>query len=144
MTDVVEIIDVQQPENKIEYLVIEEDSIAMDESFELPNILFDFNSDRLLPVSYASLNQLTNYLIQNRQHKISITGHTDDQGNDLFNLGLSERRAKSVFEYLREKGVSANRMNYSGKGEREPLEDNKTEEGREKNRRVEFRLLFIP
>jgi OmpA-OmpF porin, OOP family len=130
-----------KPKPKPEFLVIEEDSILISETFELPNILFNTDSDRLLSVAYPALKKLGNYLIFNRQYNIIITGHTDDQGSKIFNQNLSLRRAKAVHDYLLREGVSKNRIQYEGKGESEPLGLNTTEEGRAKNRRVEFKLL---
>jgi OmpA-OmpF porin, OOP family len=74
----------------------------------------------------------------NPKIKVEIQGHTDSQGNDAFNLKLSQRRAESVRGYLLKKGVLANRMVPKGYGENIPLVDNRTAEGRSQNRRVEF------
>ncbi|MFT5384084.1 MAG: OOP family OmpA-OmpF porin [Saprospiraceae bacterium] len=135
------VIAAAKPESKPEFLVIEEDSILISETFELPNILFDIESDHLLSIAYPALKKLGNYLLYHRQSKIFITGHTDDQGSDIFNQNLSLRRAKAVHDYLLSEGVSKNRIHFEGKGEREPLSLNSTEEGRAKNRRVEFKLI---
>ncbi len=141
--DTVELEEVEiEPLKEIEseFLVIDSDSIVISETFELPNILFGSNSDQMLPIAYSSLRKLANYLQFNRNQKISITGHTDDIGNDYSNQSLSERRAKSVQDYLINQGISKSRISYEGKGESEPLVPNDTEEGKAKNRRVEFSL----
>jgi outer membrane protein OmpA-like peptidoglycan-associated protein len=65
-----------------------------------------------------------------------IEGHTDSLGTDAYNLGLSERRAKSVYDYLVSRGVSPGRLQSLGKGESQPIADNSTEAGRQQNRRV--------
>ncbi len=123
-----------------EYLIIEEDSIVISETFELPNILFNTNSDQLLPIAYPSLKKLANYLLFNRKYQVSITGHTDNVGSDYANQSLSERRAKAVHNYLIQQGVTKQRITFFGKGESEPIDNNSNEQGRANNRRVEFEL----
>ena len=140
-TDTTEVSDIEATEAEPEILMIEEDSINISETFELPNILFESNSDQLLPVAYPSLRKLANYLINNRVLEISITGHTDNEGTTIFNQSLSERRARSVYNYLIDQGVFKSRISYKGKGELEPIATNTTEEGKAQNRRVEFLLI---
>lgn len=130
----------EETEEEPEILVIESDSIILSKTFELPNILFESNSDQLLPIAYPSLRKLSNYLQFNREYNISITGHTDNIGSDISNQSLSEKRAKAVQDYLLNQGIFKTRITYFGKGESEPLELNDTEESRAKNRRVEFKL----
>ncbi len=123
-----------------EFLVIDEDSILISETFELPNILFETNSDQLLHVAYPSLRKLSNYLLRNRKQTIHIIGHTDNVGSEQANLLLSEKRAKAVRNYLLNQGIATNRIQYEGKGESMPIHTNDTDAGRSQNRRVEFRL----
>jgi outer membrane protein OmpA-like peptidoglycan-associated protein len=73
--------------------------------------------------------------------KVRVEGHTDSVGSDETNLTLSQGRAESVMKYLTDKGVDASRLEAKGFGESKPLADNKTEEGRAKNRRVEFVIV---
>jgi outer membrane protein OmpA-like peptidoglycan-associated protein len=73
---------------------------------------------------------------------VEIAGHTDDVGSEEDNQQLSERRALSVKTYLESQGVSAERISAVGYGESHPVADNDTEEGRARNRRTTFRLLF--
>jgi outer membrane protein OmpA-like peptidoglycan-associated protein len=73
--------------------------------------------------------------------RIKITGHTDNVGNNEYNLNLSKDRAKSVKGYLVSKGVKENRIEIDGKGETEPLKSNETESNRSINRRVEFEII---
>ena len=76
--------------------------------------------------------------------QIEIAGHTDATGPDQYNLGLSERRAKSVMKYLLEKeGIDKERITIVFYGENKPVENNTTKEGRKKNRRVEFKILKL-
>ena len=73
--------------------------------------------------------------------KISIQGHTNALGTDDYNLNLSQSRAKVVFDFLTEKGIDEKRLSYEGFGELKPIENNDTEIGKRKNRRVEFLIL---
>jgi len=109
--------------------------------FILPNILFETNSERLLPVSYNSLDELIVYLKENRKSKIRIIGHTDNVGKSYSNQILSENRAKSVSNYLISNGIHISRIQTNGKGETQPINTNATEDGRRSNRRVEFEII---
>jgi outer membrane protein OmpA-like peptidoglycan-associated protein len=80
-------------------------------------------------------------LSSNPKMRIEVGGHTDNIGNDLSNLTLSEQRAKSVMNYLIEKGITATRIEAKGFGKSKPVADNSTEAGRSKNRRTEFKVL---
>ena len=73
--------------------------------------------------------------------KIEISGHTDNQGSEKLNMKLSKGRAASVREWLIGKGVSSARMTSAGYGPNQPMADNNTSDGRQQNRRTEFRLL---
>ena len=106
----------------------------------LKNIFFDFNRSELKPESYVELDRLVDYLAKN-DVKIEIGGHTDDQGSDEYNDRLSQSRAKAVYDYLVDRGISADRLSYAGYGKRQPVADNSTEEGRAANRRTEFRII---
>jgi OOP family OmpA-OmpF porin len=71
--------------------------------------------------------------------RVEIAGHTDSRGSEAFNQDLSQRRAEAVRAYLVERGVAADRMTARGHGESDPIADNGTEKGRERNRRVELK-----
>jgi outer membrane protein OmpA-like peptidoglycan-associated protein len=92
------------------------------------------NSFRILDGVYESLKEWTNV-------KVEIRGHTDSQGNDSYNLQLSQRRAESVMEYLIAKGIESSRLRSSGRGETEPITSNNTADGRARNRRVELHRI---
>ena len=81
-------------------------------------------------------------MIENPTFKLEIFGHTDNSGDPDRNLGLSQKRCNSVKLYLSTRGVSVDRMTAIGFGQLVPVSDNKTSEGRAKNRRVEFKLTF--
>jgi outer membrane protein OmpA-like peptidoglycan-associated protein len=107
----------------------------------LENIFFEFNKTALLPQSYAELDKVAFFIIENDIKLIEISGHTDSEGTDTYNQKLSEGRAQSVVAYLVSKGISVERILAVGYGETRPIESNLTESGRSQNRRVEFTLL---
>ena len=76
----------------------------------------------------------------NPKIKIIITGHTDNTASDAYNMRLSQGRAKSVYNEMVKRGIDPSRMKWQGKGMREPIDTNSTEEGRAKNRRVEITI----
>ncbi len=110
-------------------------------TFILRNIFFDFGETELKKESSVELNNLVDYLNRNKNLQIEIGGHTDAMGTDEFNDALSLNRAKSVYNYLIEKGIDASRLSYKGYGERMPIADNETDEGRALNRRTEFKII---
>ena len=120
---------------------IELPGIEQGASAILSNIFFDFNSAKLKKESYSELNQILRFLRDNPSVKIEISGHTDNIGSREYNIRLSEQRARAVVNYLVEHGISASRLTYRGAGFDEPIASNDTPEGRQKNRRVEFKII---
>lgn len=110
-------------------------------TFVLENVEFDFGKATLRPASYQTLNELVDYLQRKSDERIEIGGHTDNIGSEAKNKILSLERAKSIVAYLISKGIDANRLTAKGYGSMEPVEDNTTEEGRQKNRRSEVKIL---
>ena len=107
--------------------------------FVTHGILFDVNSDKIKPESYGALKDIANVLTENTTVKVSITGHTDSDGDDKSNLELSKKRAESVKSILsKEFNIDASRMATDGKGESAPIDKNTSAEGKANNRRVEF------
>lgn len=103
---------------------------------------FEFDSFVVGQESKDYLDDLSNILKQDPLLKVEIIGHTDYKGTEAYNQRLSERRAGMVKGFLIDRGISADRITTSGRGELEPLEDNTTDEGRRINRRVEFILTY--
>jgi len=99
-------------------------------------LLFDFDSAELRPESITELERLVKFMGDVPFATALVEGHTDSVGNDAYNLALSDRRAKSVFDYLTSRGVDPARLSSAGKGETAPIADNATAEGRQENRRV--------
>ncbi|MCJ7932707.1 MAG: OmpA family protein [Chryseobacterium sp.] len=110
--------------------------VTMNESI----VNFAFDSSNLTSVAQANLDKLADVLANNPDTNINIYGHTDSKGADAYNLKLSQRRADAVKAYLSGKGIASGRMFTKGEGEAMPVASNDTEEGRAKNRRVEFAI----
>lgn len=102
---------------------------------------FDTNSAKLKPEADKKLNGVVDFAVSNKDANLAITGYTDSRGSDKLNQNLSTRRAESVKAYLVKKGVAANRITTQGEGAANPVADNKTSEGRAKNRRVEIKSM---
>lgn len=102
---------------------------------------FDFDKAVLKPEGKAKLDDLTSKLQGMNLEVIIAVGHTDSVGTDAYNQKLSVRRAEAVKAYLVSKGIEANRVYTEGKGEKQPVADNKTAAGRAKNRRVEIEVV---
>ena len=102
---------------------------------------FDFDKSVLKPAGKAKLDDLVNKVKGISLEVIIAVGHTDSVGTDAYNQKLSVRRAEAVKAYLVSKGIEKNRIYTEGKGEKQPVADNKTKEGRAKNRRVEIEVV---
>jgi outer membrane protein OmpA-like peptidoglycan-associated protein len=109
----------------------------------MENIFFEFDKSVLLPQSYVELHNLINLLEKYPSMQIELSGHTDNKGSDRYNNNLSQNRVKAVYDYLTSQGIDSNRLRYKWYGAKQPIDDNKTEEGRAKNRRVEFKILEL-
>lgn len=107
----------------------------------LNNILFESGKSILTKGSYTELDRLYNILQENAKMTIEISGHTDKTGSETLNLNLSQARAKTVVDFLVQKGIDPSRLEYKGFGSLQPIDVNTTPAGRAKNRRVEFKIL---
>lgn len=107
----------------------------------LRNVFFDFNKWELKKESFTELNRIVELLKENQTMEMEISGHTDNIGSEKYNLQLSEKRAKSVYNYLISAGVESKRLQYQGYGFSLPIDSNETEEGRSRNRRTEIQIL---
>ncbi len=103
---------------------------------------FETSSAILKEASFPVLNQIVTIMNKYPAYHLTISGHTDSVGDSASNQVLSEKRAKSCYEYLKRKGVAANRMDYVGFGEKQPIADNINMAGRQQNRRVEFDIYL--
>ncbi len=109
-------------------------------SAAVSGVQFQSGKDILTSESSKVLDRVVEVMVNNPSYKLEISGYTDSSGDDQKNLELSRKRAKSVLEYLVEKGISRERLFSEGFGEVNPVADNSTAAGRAKNRRVEFEL----
>ncbi len=104
-------------------------------------VLFDFNSSVVSKQVNENLAKFAETLKQYPNTEILVAGHTDNVGTELYNMKLSEQRAKAVANVLKANSVSGNRLTVLGYGEKNPVTDNISETGREQNRRVEFAIV---
>jgi len=107
----------------------------------LRNIFFDVDKYNLKDESKVELDKLVAFLKANPGLKIEISGHTDNTGIKQKNIDLSKNRAKAVMDYLVQQGIVANRLSFKGYADTQPIADNKTEKGRQLNRRTEFKII---
>lgn len=115
--------------------------IEVGETFRLNNIFFDFAQATLRSESFQELDRVYKLLSDNGTIEIELSGHTDNVGSDEINNTLSQSRADAVKEYLVKKGIDVGRIISKGYGKSNPVETNDTEEGKQLNRRVEFKIL---
>ena len=105
------------------------------------NLFFDFAKATLRPESFPDLNRVNEFIKKSPTIEVEIQGHTDNVGNESNNQKLSENRAAAVKEYLIQHGADASRIKSKGYGKKKPITTNDTDDGRQKNRRVEFVIL---
>ncbi len=111
------------------------------DALDLSAISFLPGSATLTDHATEILNEITSMLTQHPDVRVHITGHTDSTGDPDFNLDLSSRRAQSVVDYMVNQGIEVSRLTAEGHGDQEPIASNDTNEGRSKNRRIEFKLI---
>jgi len=117
------------------------EAIEKDRAEVLNNIFFNSGEYTLDDKSKVELDRMVDFLKNNKEIRIEISGHTDDIGTDQVNLELSKKRAQSVMDYLKKTGIEATRLIAMGYGETKPVAKNDSEENRRKNRRIEWRVL---
>ncbi len=120
------------------FYITEEDKRIVNEAIK--NLEFDFGKSTLRSTSYMSLNRVAEILVK-KGFSLKLAGHTDNVGSDAANLKLSKDRAESVKSYLVSQGANPSRIEATGYGKSQPIATNKTDAGRQKNRRVEFTLF---
>ena len=115
--------------------------IEIGQVVRLNNVFFDFDKWDLRPESYIELDRVVKLLEENPAIEIEMSAHTDSRGSDDYNFKLSDNRARSVTQYIFSKGIATNRIISQGYGETKPQVPNDTDESRQLNRRVEFKIL---
>jgi hypothetical protein len=114
--------------------------IRVGEKLMLSNVFYEFDSSTIKKESFPELNRLVRLLSDNLNVTVEIGGYTDSIGTKEYNLELSEKRAKSVLDYLVGKGITAGRLKFRGYGAASPISDNVTDGGRKLNRRTEIKI----
>ena len=127
-------VGMREPEGELKLI------IGRIKSGELPQIQFEFDSDKILLESHPTLDAIADLMLANPKVHMMVRAHTDNIGAEAYNFDLSQRRAKSVKAYLVKRGVPPPSIRYRGLGFSMPIADNSTDEGRAQNRRVEFRV----
>ena len=112
--------------------------VALNTTYVLKNIQFEFDSYKLLATSFDELDQLARFTLKHPRVLLRLSGHTDDVGGDRYNKKLSENRARSVAKYMMLQGIATDRIEVIGYGKTKPLIDDETEDARAVNRRVEI------
>ena len=112
-------------------------------SVVLKNIFYDTDAFNIKNESKAELGKLISFLNTNPKVNIEVSGHTDNVGAKAYNLSLSEKRSKAVYDYLVANGIPASRLSFKGYGDSKPIASNDTEEGRKQNRRTEFTIVSV-
>lgn len=116
-------------------------SLQVGNKIILKNVFYDFNQATLRPSSIVELNRLVDLLQEYPGMRIELSSHTDNKGSGDYNLTLSNNRSKSCVDYLIKNGIDKKRLEYKGYGLTQPITTNDTEEGRQLNRRTEFKIL---
>ncbi len=130
-------------EGDIRLMPIEVAAIEQDAKIVLNNIFFDFDKSVLKPESFPELNRIVTLMNEKSEMRVELAGHTDPIGTGMYNMGLSERRARSVARYLMEKGIAESRIEVTYFGETRLVDTSNTKEGNKKNRRVEFKIIKL-
>jgi len=113
------------------------------QTIKLSRLYFEMDQSFIKDNSYGALNEIYDFLIYNNDIVIEVGGHTNSNCDTEYCDELSEKRAKAVADYLIEKGIADDRVSYKGYGKRNPLESNKSREGRKKNQRVEIKIVSL-
>jgi outer membrane protein OmpA-like peptidoglycan-associated protein len=129
------------PKQKVITPELDRTKIAEGKIIQVNNLYFKADSFRIETNSYAALNEVYDFLVENPSLKIEVGGHTNDVPKAEYCDQLSTARAKAVVEYLVDKGIDGKRLSYKGYGKRKPVAPNSTKEGRMKNQRVEIKIL---
>ncbi|MGQ0701361.1 MAG: OmpA family protein [Panacagrimonas sp.] len=124
-------------------MTVDGQGCLVEQSIALRSINFDSGSARLTADAKIALKEVARGLAGDPDLRVEIVGHTDNVGNDGYNMILSQQRAQSVRQYLIGQGVKSGRLKATGLGETAPVADNQTEEGRNANRRVEFKVRAL-
>ena len=132
-----------QSDTGLSEVKVELKALNIDTKFELQDITFETNSAELNSSSYAELDRVVELINNNPGIKIEISAHTDNVGSEKYNMKLSEKRAQSAINYLLDKEISLENTIAKGYGETKPITQNDTDENKQKNRRIELKIVEI-
>jgi len=130
--------EIAEEEAIAEVITEEEEEMILE---AVSNLEFDTGKSTIKSSSIGPLNKMAEMMVRNTKFKVLLKGHTDSKGSDAVNLTLSQSRVDKVKEYLTSKGIGGSRIVALGYGDKRPIATNETEEGRQKNRRVEFEII---
>jgi OOP family OmpA-OmpF porin len=111
------------------------------DNFKFEPVFFDFDKAEIRPEHFDFLNRLIKVVKGHSDLRVNVIGHTDADGTDTYNDGLSKRRAEVIINYFGERGLNADRLEFDFKGEKQPIDSNNTPEGKQRNRRVDFSFI---
>jgi outer membrane protein OmpA-like peptidoglycan-associated protein len=118
--------------------ILSASTVPLNQVQTLKNVYFETGKAQLNASSLGELDELVTLMTQNPSFRLDVSGHTDNVGDESANQQLSQARAKAVVEYLRQQGISQERLSFRGFGSTKPVTTNDTESGKNRNRRVEF------
>jgi outer membrane protein OmpA-like peptidoglycan-associated protein len=110
-------------------------------NFVFVPVYFDYDQSEIRPEHFDFLNRMTHVIKGHSDLRVKIVGHTDADGSDAYNDELSKRRAAAIINYFVAKGIAEDRLEFDFKGERNPVSNNDTPEGKQLNRRVDFSFI---
>lgn len=111
------------------------------DNFKFQPIYFDHDESVIKDEFKSYLKKMAKVVDGHSDLRIKVTGHTDAVGTDTYNIGLSERRARAIIEYFKELGIAQDKLEIDFKGEKYPVDSNNTSEGKQRNRRVDFKFI---
>jgi OOP family OmpA-OmpF porin len=111
------------------------------DDFEFEPIYFDHDKSEIRPEHHEYLNKMARILDGIHDLRVEVIGHTDAVGTDEYNIELSKRRAKAIKDYFKFQGIEPDKLEIDFKGERQPVDSNNTPEGKQRNRRVDFKFI---
>ena len=110
-------------------------------NFVFEPIYFDYDKDELKAEYFNYLSEMARIVLDHTDLRIKMTGHTDADGSDAYNKDLSQRRAKAIQDFFIKQGIPIHKIVIDFKGESEPVDNNKTDNGKQRNRRVDFNFI---
>jgi OmpA-OmpF porin, OOP family len=111
------------------------------DNFKFEPVFFDFDKAEIRSEHYDFLNRLIMVVKGHSDLRVKVIGHTDADGSDTYNDDLSKRRAEVIIKYFAQHGLSSDRLEFDFKGEKQPVDSNNTPEGKQRNRRVDFKFI---